>query len=182
MQSPREALNRLALIRSIMFPTGSDGHIPRIMADQRRKTHRKNKLPPLEENMADSAATTTTASGNHHNHHRHQASSTNAVAARINSFYRAPIGEENFQVKHMELKPVAIVKTDESRNNQLVRAPSVDMRAKPLNSRFERKVLFNHERTQRKLSSCSKQASRECSLSSDTVQVAKKTLKDWEIA
>lgn len=116
MQSPREALNRLALIRSIMFPTGSDGHIPRIMADQRRKTHRK-KLPPLDENMTESTPVANTTSGNQHHHRHHQASSTNAVAARINSFYRAPIGEENFQVKHMELKPVAILKTDDSRNN-----------------------------------------------------------------
>ena len=68
-----------------------------------------------------------------------------------------------------------------SRNN-LVRAPSVDQRAKPVNSRFERKVLFNHERTQRKLSSCSKHACREYSLSSDTVKCVKKTIKDWKIA
>ena len=40
-----------------------------------------------------------------------------------------------------------------------VRPPTSDMQAEKINDdRFERKVLYNHERTQRKLSTSSKQA------------------------
>lgn len=72
------------------------------------------------------------------------------TAPRINTFYKAPIGEENFKVKVMAPKPspsVKIKKHPQEAVKNLIRAPSVDQRAKPFNPRFERKVLFNHERT-----------------------------------
>jgi len=49
----------------------------------------------------------------------------------------------------------------------------------PVNPRFERKVLFNHERTQRKLTSSCKQADRELSVGSETVAHAHDTLCEW---
>ena len=65
---------------------------------------------------------------------------------------------------------------------ELVRVPSFDKRAEPVNPRFVRKVLFNHERTQRKLSTCSKKANRVCSLSSEAVEGVKQTVKEWNEA
>ena len=66
---------------------------------------------------------------------------------------------------------------DDSR--AMVRVPSSDQRAQPVNQRFARKVLFNHERTQRKLNFCSKKANKECSQSSDVVESVQKTVNDW---
>lgn len=63
-----------------------------------------------------------------------------------------------------------------------MRAPSVDQRAQPLNPRFERKVLYNHDRTQRKLHSMGKKADRVNSLTSEAVIEVKKTLNDWNAA
>ena len=65
---------------------------------------------------------------------------------------------------------------------ELVRVPSFDRRAEPINPRFARKVLFNHERTTRKLNSFSKRASEVCSQSSDIVAGVKKTVNDWNDA
>ena len=52
----------------------------------------------------------------------------------------------------------------------VVRPPSFDLKAKPVNPRFVRKVLYNHERTQRKLDTSSKQAGVECGLTKQIVE------------
>ena len=49
-------------------------------------------------------------------------------------------------------------------------------------SRFVRNVLFNHERTQRELSQCSKRADREVSRTSDAVSDSIKTVDNWRTA
>ena len=103
----------------------------------------------------------------------------------MNTFYHAPIGEENFQIKHLEVKKCDAEEEKAygvSINPALMRPPSVEERVKPLNPRFERKVLYNHERTQRKISTCSKWANYEQSLSFETVQEARKTINDWNAA
>ena len=64
-----------------------------------------------------------------------------------------------------------------------VRPPTSDMQAEKINDdRFERKVLYNHERTQRKLSTSSKQATQECSLLAEAVTHARTTIADWTTA
>ena len=65
---------------------------------------------------------------------------------------------------------------------ELVRVPSYDRRAEPVNPRFVRKVLFNHERTQRKLSNCSQKANQVYTQSSEVVAGVKKTVNDWNEA
>ena len=112
---------------------------------KRNRKHLKKTLPPLDLD-----------SGN----------------KRINTFYQAPIGEENFQIKHLEVKKCEVseeTEPDVGMNPLLMRPPSVEERVKPLNPRFERKVLYNHERTQRKITTSSKWANYEQSLAFDTV-------------
>ena len=111
---------------------------------KRNRKHLKKTLPPLD---------------------------IDANIKRINTFYHAPIGEENFQIKHLEVKKSEVTEEeapDESMNPILMRPPSVEERVKPLNPRFERKVLYNHERTQRKILTSSKGAHLEYNLAYDT--------------
>ena len=51
-----------------------------------------------------------------------------------------------------------------------------------MNPRFARKVLFNHERTQRKLDSCSLKASTVWTQSGEVVNGVKKITNEWNEA
>ena len=64
----------------------------------------------------------------------------------------------------------------------MVPVPEARPRPQQSNPRFVRKVLFNHERTQRKLSTCSLRANQACSLSCETVAEARKTVQGWHDA
>ena len=62
---------------------------------------------------------------------------------------------------------------------EVFRPPTSDKRAQPVNVRFERKVLYNHERTQRKLSISSKQATQAWSNLTEAMTQARTTIADW---
>ena len=64
-----------------------------------RRTLNKQRLPPLE-NIDDNGA----------------------AEVRMSTFYQTPIGEENFQIKHMEVKPSQVSSSVEDR--LVIRAPS----------------------------------------------------------
>ena len=70
---------------------------------------------------------------------------------QINTFYQAPVGEENFQIKHLEPCVTEKVEREETPSNKvfypLCQVDNFQSKATPVNPRFERKVLFNHERT-----------------------------------
>ena len=149
-------MRRLEIIKDIAFPNErSNGKFPGLN-NRGRKPNRK-KLPPLERMEQDDK-------------NRH-----------FNTFYQAPIGEENFQIKHIVLQPsepkpeeevveLVIEKKSsqdvrpqtEAHHSSYQRPQTSDMQAELIkDDRFERKVLFNHERTQRKLSTSSKYANQE---------------------
>jgi len=132
--SPREMKRRLETIKGIVFPSGrGSGKFPGI-PNRSRRPNRK-RLPPLDGLDFDDKS------------------------QRINSFYQAPIGEENFQIKHIFVQPTERKYEDFKKKEEVdvaFRPPTSDNRAVPVNARFEKKVLFNHERTQRKLSTSSK--------------------------
>ena len=76
--SPREMKRRLDQIKGIVFPSDcSNGKFPGIQNRSRRPN--RKRLPPLEGLDFDDRS------------------------QRINTFYQAPIGEENFQIKHIVL-------------------------------------------------------------------------------
>ena len=92
LQTPKAMLDRLAQLRGIMFPNDcSPWEASRANPNNKRgRRPFRKRLPPLEEE------------GTGHNQERE--------GTRINTFYQAPIGEENFHVKHLRAisKPVNI--------------------------------------------------------------------------
>jgi len=148
MRSPREMHKIFGQLRSVVFPEESVGLPP-----LRRTKKPRSKFIPH--------GWTDERSG-----------------LRINSFYQAPIGEENCQIKHIYVKPTV----KKAKVETPIRPPSVDQRAQAVSSRFVRKVLFNHERTQRELNSSATRAHRECSLVLETVSDARRTIGEWQTA
>lgn len=108
------------------------------------------------------------------------------------------MGEENFQIKHIKIRTTEA--TDEHTHHDadadknysnmnygvLVTPPGGGRDSgrliQPLNQRFTRKVLYHHDRTQRKLASYSNEANRVFSMSSEAVDGVKKTVNDWNEA
>ena len=103
--SPREMKRRLDQIKGIVFPGEcGNGKFPGITS-RSRKPNRK-RLPPLEGLDLDDRS------------------------MRINTFYRAPIGEENFQIKHIVLQPGPEPEPNEEVKVEVIfRPPSSDKRA-----------------------------------------------------
>ena len=74
---------------------------------------------------------------------------------RINSFYKAPVGQENWAVKHIKPRPASLVAEPhhsvievEKRAPVLRRLPLMRPKVKAVPSRFASNVIRNHYRTQ----------------------------------
>ena len=80
--SPREMQKRLEVIRGIMFPSQTISNGINYPVQRSRKRNSK-RLPPLETYFTDNSQ---------------------VANLRINTFYGAPIGADNFKIKHM--KPI----------------------------------------------------------------------------
>lgn len=90
----------------------------------------------------------------------------------INTFYRAPIGQENWSVKHIEPEAanIAALKNKQSKgiNNSTIkpnRLPIMKATVKAAPIRYTSNVIRNHHRTQDRLRETSKRAGREHYLS-----------------
>ena len=162
VKSPKTMLRRLELIKGIMFPGEMTNSQRMSMSAQRWGNRRLNKqrLPPLEDN------------------------DYNPTEVRMSTFYQQPIGEENFQIRHMDVEPSKIPVSSSVDDRLVLKTPSANQvsRAQPLDRRFVRKVLFNHERTQRKLDSSSKQAGSVYSATKRVINDVRKSIEDWDDA
>ena len=104
---------------------------------------------------------------------------------RINSFYQAPIGDENISVKYMQLKQAPEKRKGTVEPQERViqqRPPSFDLKAKTLNPRFVRKVLHNHDRTQKKSDYFSSKADQECNKTQQIMDGTNEQIAVWKRA
>ena len=98
---------------------------------------------------------------------------------RINKFYKAPIGDENWAIKHIKLRSSSTMGTTQRQQEEqkrrlslMNRLPVMKPLVKPANPRYVTKVMRNHYRTQDLLADSSRRAGKEVVLSRDTVRRA----------
>lgn len=108
---------------------------------------------------------------------------------QINTFYQAPIGQENWTVKHIKLRSQTVVFNKKKQqqqqaaiNRQMSRLPPMRPIVKAFPSRFVSDVMKKHYRTQETCQESSMRASREYCLSQDAVIRARETLNEWNEA
>ena len=97
----------------------------------------------------------------------------------MNTFYNAPVGRENWSIKHIEprahtqaIKNV-ISLVNQRRASMQERLPKILPTVKAAPPRFVSKVMKNHYRTQDKVSESSRRAGRVVDTSADTIQRAR---------
>lgn len=125
---------KLNFLKGMMFPAenepGFNGGLPPL---RRSLKPRAKRFARLEDGAFDSDVEPT-------------------EVTRINSFYKAPIGEENFSIKHIKLRKLQRTEGNEERQNRDdVKRLMFEERVKPENSRFVTNVLSNHDRTQHEI-------------------------------
>ena len=103
----------------------------------------------------------------------------------MNTFYQAPVGRENWSIKHIETrhKRPAFKKSLTMKNpNQLYsRLPRIKPKVIDVNPRHASKVLCNHYRTQDRLCDSSRHATRVVEASLETIERVKETLSSWQV-
>ena len=106
----------------------------------------------------------------------------------MNTFYNAPVGRENWSIKHIEPRfhSMAIKNVMELVNQRRVsmqeRLPKIMPTVKAAPPRLVSKVMKNHYRTQDKASESSRRAGRVVDTSEDTIQRARQTINVWQDA
>ena len=97
----------------------------------------------------------------------------------MNTFYNAPVGRENWSIKHIEprahsqaIKNV-ISLVNQRRASMQERLPKILPTVKAAPPRFVSNVMKNHYRTQDKASESSRRAGRVVDTSADTIQRAR---------
>ncbi len=119
-----------------------------------------------------------------------------ACNLRINKFYKAPIGEEDWSIKHIEPRARSLAHRTtggahmHSKASRMVQEQQVKTTRLPIMrptvqaapQRFVKNVMTNHYRTQDLLSESSDKAGREVYLSMGAIERARSTVDTWNDA
>ena len=111
----------------------------------------------------------------------------------MNTFYNAPVGRENWSIKHIKprantqiLKKAQTLKKNALLNKKdkasLQRLPTIVPTVEPVPPRFVSKVMQNHYRTHDRVTECAKRAGRIVETSADTIRRARETIGVWRAA